>query len=180
MERLVTSKKRIARYAFFAIVTTLVLIYICVIIISDTTKEKLFWLWIPGFIVALVLGHLWTVTVLWPIRNYIHRQVVKRNEQIAGIYIDQLAVPPWLTGYIERSFFCTLVAFDISATAAGMLTWILIKMATDWHRLLGQGVESKFCMYGPRSLAFASLLAGMISLFFALIGGLICRIALDP
>lgn len=87
-------------------------------------------------------------------------------------------MPGWVVGVIERVFFGALVAFDISATAAGMVTWILVKMATDWHKILGPGQKDGDPMYGARSLAFGSLLAGMISLFFALVGGLVCRAAL--
>jgi hypothetical protein len=180
MQRLVTSTRCIALYACIAVILTVVLILSYSYIACDVTTARNSWLWICGFTVALILGHFGTVTALRLVRNYIIRRVVERREEIDEIYVEPLAVPAWLTGFIERSFFCTLVAFDISATAAGMLTWILIKMATDWHRLLGQGVASQFPMYGPRSLAFASLLAGIISLFFALIGGLICRVALDP
>lgn len=131
---------------------------------------------IHGFITALVAGHLWTSIVLRLIRNHIYNETVKREGEIDNVYIDPLAVPGWVVGAIERLFFGTLVTFDISATAAGMVTWILVKMATDWHRILGEGKDN--LAFGSRSLAFGSLLGGIVSLLFALIGGLICRGAL--
>jgi hypothetical protein len=135
--------------------------------------------WVFGSIVALVLGHLWTTSFLKVIRNWIYCYALKHNEKIEAIYIKSLALPATVVGVIERIFFGALVAFDISATAAAMVTWILVKMATDWHRILARRKKGDY-MYGPRSLAFSSLLASMISLLFALIGGLICRAAIAP
>jgi len=146
-------------------------------ILQMETTVRVIHLWIHSLVVALGLGHLWTFTFLKVIRNHIYHKTLKRKETIENIYIHALAVPAWVVGTIERIFFGALVAFDISATAAAMVTWILVKMATDWNRILTSAQEGK---RGPRSLAFSSLLAGMISLFFALTGGLICRIALDP
>ena len=176
MRRLKTSCLKVTSYIIVSIALTIILIIIYSKIILHTqafTQTVL--LWIHGSVVALVLGQLWTDTTLRLIRNYVYSQALKRKEKIEDIYVDSLAVPGWMVGMIERAFFGALVAFNISATAAGMVTWILVKMATDWHRILGSSNQSKDAMYGPRSLAFGSLLAGMISLFFALMGGMVCR-----
>jgi len=169
MERLKTSPKCMWFHIILSIAVAIFLIF----------GYRLFSPWILGAVVALVLGNLWTVTFLKLIRNYIYRDTVKRKDTIVDIYIDRIAVPGWVVGSIERIFFAALVAFDISATAAAMVTWILVKMATDWHRILGKTEEDAH-KSGARALAFSSLLASMISLFFALIGGLICRMALNP
>ena len=175
MERLKTSRRRMAIHIIVSLALTIFLIFSYMAILSTEPTVRVVLLWIHGSVVALVLGHLWTVTALHLIRNYVYGRTLKRQEQIAAIYIDSLALPGWAVGTIERVFFGALVAFDISATAAGMVTWILVKMATDWHRILGSGQQNADPMYGPRSLAFGSLLGSMISLFFALIGGMVCR-----
>ena len=131
--------------------------------------------WVLGPVVALLLGHLWTTSFLKVIRNCIYCYAQKHKEKIDDIYTQSLPLPTTVLGVIERIFFGALVAFDISETAAEMVTWIFVKMATDWNRILEAGSKK-----GPRSLAFGSLLASMISLLFALIGGLICRMAIDP
>lgn len=74
-------------------------------------------------------------------------------------------------GHYRTLFFTILVAFDVSGTATAMIGWVTVKMLTDWHRILKPDAE-----LGVRSSAFASLLGNMISLIFALIGGLICRL----
>jgi hypothetical protein len=164
-----------AIYIIVSLALAIFLIFSYMAILSTEPAVRVVLLWILGSVVALVLGHVWTVTALRLIRNYVYVQTLKRQEQIGAIYIDSLALPGWTVGTIERVFFGALVAFDIPATAAGMVTWILIKMATDWHRILGSGQQNKDPMYGPRSLAFGSLLGSMISLLFALIGGMVCR-----
>jgi hypothetical protein len=178
MERLRTSRRRMAIYISVSVALTIFLFFSYLAILCTEATTRMVLSWVLGSVVALLLGHMWTVTVLNLIRNYIYGQTLRRQEQIAPIYIDSLALPGWTVGTIERVFFGALVAFDISATAAGMVTWILVKMATDWHRILGAGQQNAGPadpMYGPRSLAFGSLLGSMISLFFALIGGMVCR-----
>jgi hypothetical protein len=157
-----------------SIALTILLIFGYGAILQTEAQLQVALLWIHGSFTATVFGHLWTVTGLRLIRNHVYSKTLKRKEKIDNIYVDSLAVSGWQVGMIERVFFGALVTFDISATAAGMVTWILVKMATDWNRILGQ-CQNEDSMYGARSLAFGSLLAGMISLFFALIGGIICR-----
>ena len=78
-------------------------------------------------------------------------------------------VPPWLTGLIERLSFTVAVAFNLAGTAPAMIGWIAVKMASHWTR--------RHIEHGPgsRFLVFSALLAGLVSMFFALLGGLIAR-----
>ena len=182
MERLRTSKKKICCDIITTIATSLVFVYSYVPIFTIGAISGTILLCIHGSLVALLLGHLWTDTFLRFIRNHVYIQMKKKQIPMPDVelYITPLAIPGWVTGLIERIFFGVLVAFNIQATGAGMLTWVLIKMATDWHRILPTDEGNAKSKYGPRSLAFASLLASIVSLFFALVGGLICRVALDP
>jgi hypothetical protein len=173
MENLKTSPPRVwFRIVLTAVVTTFLILWYCNIQQMEI-KDQIAFLWILGPVVALVLGHLWATSFLKVMRNRIYYRAVKNKEEIEPVFTFSLPVPATVLGVIERIFFGALVAFDISATGAAMVTWILVKMATDWNRILAQKGES-----GPRALAFTSLSASMISLFFALIGGLICRTAI--
>jgi hypothetical protein len=175
IERFNISKKCIRFHIIRSIVIAILLIFCYCIILQIKTTVRAPLLLIHGSVVALLLGHLWTTTFLEVIRKHIYCYAQKYKEKIDDIYTQSLPLPATVLGVIERIFFGALVAFDISATAAAMVTWIFVKMATDWNRILVAGSKK-----GPRSLAFGSLLASMISLFFALIGGLICRKALHP
>jgi len=182
MERLKTPPKIMWRYILGAIALTvfLALVYFEIPQWWETWEKRVPLRFLVGAAVTLGLGHLGIVIFLKTIRNHIYEQT-KDKEKIHPIYIDPLAIPGWLIGLIERIFFGALVTFDISATGAAMGTWMIVKMGTDWHRLLqedkSEGKPDKYKI-GPRSLAWGSLSAGVISLLFALIGGLICRTAI--
>jgi hypothetical protein len=76
---------------------------------------------------------------------------------------------PWITGTIERLFFTILVGFNVSGTATAMIGWISVKMGVDWLLVLKDERKAKAWQ---RQLAFSALLGSIISLIFALIGGL--------
>ena len=121
-----------------------------------------------GFGVSIGLGAFFTPKILSKIRNYIIEKALDRGENIKENPLDiPLDIPAWLIGTIERIFFTILVAFNVSATAAAMMAWITIKMVSDWHRIKER--NEIFI----RSMAFSSLLGNIISMFFALVGGLI-------
>lgn len=90
---------------------------------------------------------------------------VSRVWKIPHVPTDGLQrLPGWLTGVTERTFFFTLVGFGVSGTAPAMIAWIGIKMAANWNLYLDD----------RRRLAyrFRALLCGLVSLLFAVIGGL--------
>jgi hypothetical protein len=75
--------------------------------------------------------------------------------------VEEKFIPGWLTGLIERLFFTLLIAFEISGTGIAMVAWITVKMLQKWH---GE----------HKNYSFLRLLSGMVSMLFALVGGLIC------
>ncbi len=127
--------------------------------------------WVFGLgIFALGIGWLCTGLFLKGIRSHIKNKATERDE--AGLYEDimtPLDVPSWLIGIMERTFFVILVTFDLSATAVAMIAWLTVKMLYNWNIL----TEEKNITI--RSLAFSALLGNIVSMLFALIGGLICR-----
>ncbi|WP_157719519.1 hypothetical protein [Pseudomonas oryzae] len=78
-----------------------------------------------------------------------------------------LSAPPWLTGMTERLFFTVLVAFAVSDVATTMVAWLALKLATNWHRFQDDSTARYF--------GFSALLAGLVSMLFAFLGGLIVR-----
>ena len=133
---------------------------------------ELFARWFFGLgIFALGLGWLCTWLFLKGIRSYIETKATKRNEtEIFNEMIAPLDVPSWFIGLTERTFFVILVAFELSAVAVAMIVWLTVKMLYN-----GNIFSDDKKNITVRSLAFSALLANLISMLFALIGGLICR-----
>lgn len=76
-------------------------------------------------------------------------------------------VPPWLTGFVERLAFSVLVGLDVPGAATAMMGWLALKLATNWNR---KDMES---VAAARPFSFTALLAGLISMMFAALGGMI-------
>ncbi len=86
------------------------------------------------------------------------------RERLLGTRI----VPPWITGTAESVFFTTAVFFSMSGVLIAMMLWITLKMAAKWG---ARGDRTK----GIHYVRLTALLGGLISMFFALVGGLIAR-----
>lgn len=114
--------------------------------------------WIIGLTVSLVGGH---YAAVWFLKWLRGKHGVKKPE-------GEKSVPPKITGLVERSFFTIAVVFAPLAAVTAMIAWIGIKVATHWVRLKEVGVISDSSF-----LLISAVLAGLISMFFALIGGLI-------
>ena len=119
--------------------------------------------WIIGFAISLGVGlvivglaHKWS-------HSYLGVQRPKGN-----------AVAPWLLGLVERFFFTLVVAFDVTGAAVGMMAWLAVKMGANWGRVIGDPTDQVGQMLRARQ-AIGALLLGLLSMTFALIGGLICN-----
>ena len=77
---------------------------------------------------------------------------------------------PRITGTLERLFFALLVGFDVSGTAIAMILWVAVKMTTEWFTVIQEQKEA-----WKGQIAFSALLGDVVSLLFALVGGLIFR-----
>ena len=128
--------------------------------------------WFFGLgIFAIGIGWLFTFIFLKVLRTHIMLKADQRKE--ADTYKENLTpldVHSWLIGFTERTFFTILVAFNMSATAVAMIAWVTLKMLCNWNILLRERGNITL-----RSLAWSALLGNMVSMLFALIGGLICR-----
>jgi hypothetical protein len=79
-------------------------------------------------------------------------------------------IPPWVAGTVERIFFTLLVAFDVSGYPIAMIAWLIAKLAAA---RIDRGTAYRI----PGSL---TLLNGLISMTFALIGGVVMQYAMSP
>lgn len=82
--------------------------------------------------------------------------------------LSHKGIPSWLTGGVERLFFTVLVGLEVPGAPAAMIGWLALKLATDWNH---PDWKEKAA---AREFALSALLGGLISMLFALIGGLVC------
>ena len=122
--------------------------------------------WLIGFAVSLLFGQAATLLFVWCLRRRLERQHPERTDfPWRNTPAD---VQPWLTGTVERIFFTLAAAFHVSGAVVAMIAWVGLKMATDWNRPGGAGGQN------PAGGAWTALLGGLVSMLFALLGGVIC------
>ena len=86
-------------------------------------------------------------------------------------------MPPAVTGVIERIFFTLLVGYEVGGAGVAMIAWLGAKMASNWN--VRSSVVVREALSDPdaarrvRVWAFSSLVSGLISMLFALFGGLV-------
>jgi hypothetical protein len=124
--------------------------------------------WIIGLGVSLGIGALVTGKLVEWLRAPIEREVAGREKPL-DTKRERLTIDNWLVGLIERPFFTVLVASEVSGTAVAILGWIALKMVFDWGVISWKEGDRL-----ARSYLFTALLGNLSSMFFALIGGLIC------
>lgn len=118
--------------------------------------------WVLGLAFSLVVGHFVVEHSLQQLRKYIGL------DDKPALPEPLKRVPPWLTGALERLFFTFLIAFNVSGTPTAMVGWLALKLATNWnHPDFKESAQA-------RSFAFSGLVAGLLSMLVALLGGKIC------
>src|SRR2546428_461340 len=115
--------------------------------------------WIAGLLFALVGGSIVVPLFLYSVRGMLGLGE-KPKENIKR-------VPPWLTGAVERLAFAVFVGLELRGTATAMMGWLAIKLAANWNRKDMERVDA------ARPFSFTALLAGLISMVFAALGGMI-------
>ena len=145
--------------------------------------------WLFGLFVSIFLGHLVTAFSLVHLRKYLEQREDEWKEftrdQRFDFYVglefyppidpSDRQVPPLITGTAERLFFTLIVAFGVSGAAVAMVAWIALKMVASGSDRIRRAAEVNAELL---AFEFAGLLGNLSSMFFALVGGLICRVAL--
>jgi uncharacterized membrane protein len=147
--------------------------------------------WILGLFVSLFVGGVVTALSLVHLRKYLEKREDEFKEFSRGQKFDfyfgidfypplpesvERQVPLWITGTTERLFFTFVVAFDLGGAAVAMIGWITLKMLAS-RKYREQSAKEEGATT-PLAFEFAGLLGNLSSMFFALVGGLICRAAL--
>lgn len=162
----------------------------------DTWEEERFRFWMWGLVIALGYGHVYSWACVSALRLWLHVPLgspppryssisVKMDASIAmesnpslpaKITIPTAAkrsspedvIPAWIIGCVERLLFTLLVGFDVPGLSTAMIGWIPAKMAVTWMTREQEGATR----------AYTGLIGTVVSLIFALLGGLIVRWAL--
>ncbi len=118
-------------------------------------------LWLTGLVVvSLVGGHFTTRLFV----DQLNKKV--RTQDVDGPW-DK--VPDWLrkrtVGLVERLFFTTIIAADLSGAPVAMIAWISVKGYFYWSTF-----EGKY----PTQVLIA-VLGSLVSLWWAMVGGFICN-----
>ncbi len=124
--------------------------------------------WLAGLFFSLGIGHGVTALFLWRLRLY-----MKLGDK-PGPETLHKPVPPWLMGTCERFIFTMAVASELSGNVVGMMAWLALKMLTHWNRP-GFDPKNEADQFKRVRFAQSAAVAGLISMTFALIGGLICN-----
>ena len=114
--------------------------------------------WLVGFFVALLGG-----LPAWAFIKLTTRLIRLPPKPNA----ESPRVPGWLTGVVERCFFFMLIVLGISGAVEAGIGWLALKLAANWQRYDIKELPS------AHTRALLALLAGLISLAFAYVGGAI-------
>ena len=71
----------------------------------------------------------------------------------------------WLTGFIERTFFTVAIAASLPGITIAMVAWGALKGVAHWNNF-----EGKFRVY-----AYVGFLGTIVSMMFAMLGGLLAK-----
>ena len=139
------------------------------------------WLSVAGLLVALFGGHLAVWWTLKTLRDDYNTKLIRWDDTV-------------FLGSIERLFFSVATAFNLSGIAIGMVAWIAAKMAANWSSVESteryKKVVHREATMSDASpdeeeaildslftnlvrLRFSALIAGLVSMLFALVGALI-------
>lgn len=117
--------------------------------------------WVYGLLVSVIAGGVAAHIFLDLLRRWLGLERKKPG-----------SVSPWLTGAVERLFFTVLIGVVglQPGFPAAMVGWLALKLATNWNHPQDYKRNPK-----RRAYTFSALLAGLISMLFAALGGLVCH-----
>lgn len=116
--------------------------------------------WILGLYISLFLGGFFT--------TLFHRYIMKVNGQIDTDQSEKIDDRAWIFGSLERLFFTLAAAISVGGAVIAMMIWLAMKMVT--HGFWQHNAEPS------NKAAMNYLTISMVSMVFALIGGLFCRV----
>lgn len=125
--------------------------------------------WYIGVVVvAMLLGDIAVDTFSF-VLSYTHSRPFERSRDVPQFISGRL------TGLLERLFFSVCVGVDLGGSAVAMVAWTTIKNTTFWSKFIRNDTSGSY----DALRTYFALLLSFLSMFFALLGGLVCRGA-DP
>ena len=121
-----------------------------------------------GFAFSLGLGYVVVSLFLKCLRQYM------KVEPKPGSDLRTKGVPSGLMGLVERLFFTIVIAFDISGASVAMIAWLGAKLASNWNLRAREAHDEEDRLIAVQ-FSVSAAVAGLLSMMFALLGGLICR-----
>ncbi len=141
-------------------------------------KYMLHCVWVQGLTFSLIIGAL----LMHLLDSFLDRHILKK---IKNAYYDlpkeddpresklnPIDVHPLIVGTIERLFFTLVVAYEVTGAAVAMVGWVTVKATIIW--------VGKVDKQHGQAFALRSVLCGLASMLFALIGGVIIQQGLKP
>ncbi len=119
--------------------------------------------WTIVLILSLPVGGYFAALFVRELRAYLTKKY--------GVTVEdegKAEIPARLTSFIEQLFFTVAVASDMSGAAPAMVAWVALKMATGWNFVTSEKPYD-------RAFALSGLLGTTVSLFFAMVAGLLIR-----
>jgi len=125
--------------------------------------------WLIGIgLVSLLLGSLITWVAWEMLDKYFKRMARMKGWALDADDTEKIIMQPIVIGILERLVFSFLVAMEVSGVSTAIIGWIALKMASGWNRIAEGKTKYKV-------LAFNGLIVSLLSLFIAVLGGLIAN-----
>ncbi len=124
--------------------------------------------WIVGLSMSMIIGSIITWICWKNLHSFYEKTLKEKKWEYKQEEIEKIPLYPFIVGILERVIFTIMIAFQVSGVGGAIFAWVGIKLVTGWNRLVGGDVSK-------RMLAFTGLISSLISLFFAILGGLICN-----
>ena len=132
------------------------------------------WLF-AGYFISIVIGH-----PLVSIFNHYLRSQAQYNMNLMKWPAYPRAISALVIGTLERTFFTTIVAFNIGGSAVAMITWTVVKIARYWgnEKITLENSNEAESQKARIGYGYCSIVSSLFSMLIALIGGLICKYGL--
>lgn len=123
------------------------------------------YVWVWGLTFSLLVGHIVTSSFLSILRAAVN---LPEKPSHAG---GRTSVPPGFVGLFERLLFTIWLGLspdNLPQVATASAAWLALKMASNWNHPDWKGTPD------ARTYALTALMAGVVSIATAIIGGRIC------
>lgn len=126
--------------------------------------------YLAGLMFSLLLGHIAVKYISIYLTDHILEKCDEANLKIPDHdhphnKFSKVVIDPEITGFIERLFFTLAIPLEVKGVLLTMVAWITVKTWFSW----GKKINSQW----GKAFALQTLLLGMVSMLFALIGGML-------